>query len=51
VSTALLELANVSKTYRRGGLFSVRRFRAVEDVSFRIEAERASIFAIIGESG
>jgi peptide/nickel transport system ATP-binding protein len=48
---ALLELASVSKTYRRGGLLSTRRVEAVKDVSFRIEAERPSIFTIIGESG
>ncbi|MFI5015800.1 MAG: ABC transporter ATP-binding protein [Hyphomicrobiales bacterium] len=48
---ALLELAHVSKTYGRGGLFASRRVNAVQDVSFRLEAGRAVIFTIIGESG
>ena len=48
---ALLELASVSKIYRRGGLLSTRRVEAVKNVSFRIEAKRPSIFTIIGESG
>src|SRR5271169_3760695 len=48
---ALIELAHVSKTYGRGGLFPSRRVDAVVDVSFRIEAGRAVIFTIIGESG
>jgi peptide/nickel transport system ATP-binding protein len=41
----------VSKTYGRGGLFGLRRVKAVDDVSFSIEAERPVIFTIIGESG
>ncbi len=51
MSDALLELANVAKDYRRGGLLSRRRIAAVDDVSFRIAAEPSTIFAIIGESG
>jgi peptide/nickel transport system ATP-binding protein len=51
MSTALLELDHVSKIYKRGGLFGLRRVTAVDDVSFRIEAERPVIFTIIGESG
>jgi ABC-type oligopeptide transport system ATPase subunit len=51
VSGALLELAHVSKTYTRGGLFSARRIQAVADVSFRIAVDRPVIFTIIGESG
>jgi peptide/nickel transport system ATP-binding protein len=51
VSEALLEVANVGKTYGRGGLFASRRIRAVDDVSFRIDAGRPVIFSVIGESG
>jgi peptide/nickel transport system ATP-binding protein len=51
MSAALLELDHVSKTYGRGGLFGLRRVKAVDDVSFSIEAERPVIFTIIGESG
>jgi ABC-type oligopeptide transport system ATPase subunit len=51
MSTALLDVAHVSKTFTRGGLFSSRRIVAVNDVSFRIEAARPEIFTIIGESG
>jgi len=51
MSTALLELTHVSKAYGRSGLFARRRVPAVRDVSFRIDAEPASIFTIIGESG
>jgi peptide/nickel transport system ATP-binding protein len=51
MSGALLELDHVSKTYKRGGLFGLRRVKAVDDVSFRIEADRPVIFTIIGESG
>ncbi len=50
-SGALLELANVSKTYGRGGLFASRHVKAVDEVSFRIDAGPSVIFTIIGESG
>ena len=48
---ALLELANVRKSFTRGGLLSHRRVQAVDDVSFRIAADEPDIFTIIGESG
>jgi ABC-type glutathione transport system ATPase component len=51
MSAALLDVSHVSKSFARGGLFSSRRIVAVNDVSFRIEAARPEIFAIIGESG
>jgi peptide/nickel transport system ATP-binding protein len=47
----LLELDHVSKLYGRRGLFASRRVKAVDDVSFAIDAGRPVIFAIIGESG
>lgn len=48
---ALLELADLSKTYVLGGLFRPRRVEAVKAVSFRLEADRPEIFTVIGESG
>jgi ABC-type oligopeptide transport system ATPase subunit len=49
--TSLLELADVSKTFPIGGLFSRRRIEAVKSVSFTLAADRPEIFTIIGESG
>jgi peptide/nickel transport system ATP-binding protein len=49
--TALLEVSHVTKTFSRGGPFSRHRVTAVNDVSFRLEADRPEIFTIIGESG
>jgi peptide/nickel transport system ATP-binding protein len=49
--TKLLEVANVSRTFRSGGLLSRRAIRAVDDVSFSLDADRPEIFTIIGESG
>jgi ABC-type oligopeptide transport system ATPase subunit len=47
----LLELSGVVRTYARGGLLAGHSFRAVDDVSFRLEADRPEIFTIVGESG
>ena len=47
----LLELDRVSRTYTRGALLARETFRAVDDVSFDLDAVRPEIFAIIGESG
>ena len=51
MSTALLEVDHVTKDFVRGGLLSQQRIRAVDDVSFRLQAEQPEIFTIIGESG
>ncbi|MFL5154587.1 MAG: ATP-binding cassette domain-containing protein, partial [Microvirga sp.] len=51
MTDALIELANVSKSFTRGGLLSHCRVQAVDDVSFRIAADDPVIFTIIGESG
>jgi ABC-type oligopeptide transport system ATPase subunit len=51
MTDALLEVDHVCKDFARGGLLSRQRIRAVDDVSFRLEAGRPEIFAIIGESG
>ncbi len=47
----LLEVSEVVRTYAMGGLFARHRTRAVDGVSFRMEADRPEIFAIVGESG
>jgi peptide/nickel transport system ATP-binding protein len=49
--SALLDVERVSKVFSRGGLLSRERIRAVDDVSFRLEAGCPEIFSIIGESG
>jgi len=51
MSDALLTVENVTKVYSRGGLFGGGTFRAVDDVSFTLRADRAEIFTIVGESG
>jgi peptide/nickel transport system ATP-binding protein len=50
MSPPLLDLHGVGRTYGAGP-FSRRQVVAVQDVSFRLEADRPEIFAIIGESG
>ncbi|MBU1307098.1 MAG: ABC transporter ATP-binding protein [Alphaproteobacteria bacterium] len=47
----LLELDHVTKRYPVGGLFSRQSIKAVDDVSFALDADRPEIFAIVGESG
>lgn len=47
----LLNLDHVTRSYSSGGLFARTSFRAVDDVSFGLDASRPEIFAIIGESG
>jgi ABC-type oligopeptide transport system ATPase subunit len=51
MTSRLLELDNVSKTFSRGGLFGARRVKAVDGVSFSLAEDRPEIFTIIGESG
>lgn len=48
---ALLNVDRVGKDFVRGGLLSRQRIRAVDEVSFRLEAGRPEVLAIIGESG
>jgi peptide/nickel transport system ATP-binding protein len=49
--SALLQLNDVSRSFRRGGLLSATRVDAVRNVSFMIAADRPEIFTVIGESG
>ena len=46
----LLEVRNVVRSYRQGGLFG-RTTRAVDDVTFTVGATGPEILAVIGESG
>ena len=47
----LVELDHVTKLYPVGGLFSRQTIKAVNDVSFSLDADKPEIFAIVGESG
>lgn len=51
MSTALIEVDQVSRQYAMGGIFARQHFSAVDRVSFSLPADRAEIFTIIGESG
>jgi ABC-type oligopeptide transport system ATPase subunit len=51
MSEPLLEVRGLARTYARGGLLAGHPFRAVDGVSFRLEADRPEIFTIVGESG
>ncbi len=51
MTSALLSLEQVTKSYSSGGLLARTTFNAVDDVSFALNASRPEIFAIIGESG
>ena len=50
MSSPLLEVRQVARTYHMGGLFG-RGARAVDGVSFEVGANGPEILAIIGESG
>ncbi len=49
--TPLLEVNDVSRMFRSGGLLGRGRVTAVNGVSFVLEADRPEVFTIIGESG
>lgn len=51
MSGELLQVVSVSRTYAMGGLFGHETFKAVDDVSLSILADRPEIFTVIGESG
>jgi peptide/nickel transport system ATP-binding protein len=51
MSEPLLDVQSVVRTYARGGLLLGEHFRAVDGVSFRLEADRPEIFTVVGESG
>ncbi len=47
---ALLEVDNVTRSYRRGSVFAGTHFSAVDRVSFVLPAETPEVFTIIGDS-
>ena len=51
MTTPLLDVDHVGMTFVAGGLLRRRAVRAVDNVTFRLEAATPEIFAIIGESG
>lgn len=51
MTAPLLEVTDIVRVYAMGGLLSRHRLRAVDGVSFTMEAGRPEIFTIIGESG
>ena len=51
MSDKLLEIKNVSKFFRIGGMLSKKRLVAVDDVSIDMDAGKPVILSIVGESG
>jgi peptide/nickel transport system ATP-binding protein len=51
MSQPLLSVEKVTKAYSRGGLLGGGAFRAVDEVSFSLSADRPEIFTVVGESG
>jgi peptide/nickel transport system ATP-binding protein len=49
--TPLIELRNVTKEFGGGGMFSKRKVVALDNFSYSIESEPATITAVVGESG
>lgn len=47
----LLEIQNVSKIFRIGGILRGKKLVAVDDISLDIDANRPVILSIVGESG
>ena len=51
MSEKLLEVNNVSKVFRIGGMLMGKKLVAVDEVSFSIESDKPVILSIVGESG
>ena len=51
MSEKLLEIQNVSKIFRIGGMIMGKKLTAVDDVSLSIESDKPVILSIVGESG
>ncbi len=49
--TTLLDIRDVSKSFRMGGLFGRKTVNAVMDANFSLSMENPEIFTVIGESG
>lgn len=48
---SVLKVEGLTKIYKTGGLFFGKKFKAVDDVSFKLEGDYANIMTIVGESG
>ena len=48
---AILEVRNVRKVYRQGGLFGGNAHAALAGVSLALRPEDGKVLAIVGESG
>ncbi len=51
MSEKLLEIKNVSKIFRIGGMIRGKKLVAVDDVSLSIDSDKPVILSIVGESG
>jgi peptide/nickel transport system ATP-binding protein len=51
MSTALLTVEAVTRSYAMGGLLARGHFDAVKEVSFELPGDRPEIFTVVGESG
>lgn len=47
----LLDIQNLTKEFKIGGMFSRKKMRAVDHVSLSLPGDRPSILSIVGESG
>ncbi len=47
----LLEIKNVSKVFRIGGMLMGKKIAAIDDVSLDMDAEKPVVLSIVGESG
>lgn len=47
----LLEIRNVSKIFRVGGILAGKKITAVDDVSLTIGGEKPTVLSVVGESG
>ncbi len=47
----VLEVSNVTKVFKIGGMILGKKLTAVDEVSFSIDADRPVILSIVGESG
>ena len=50
-NTKLLEIKNVSKIFRIGGMLRGKKLVAVDDVTLSIDSDKPVILSIVGESG
>jgi peptide/nickel transport system ATP-binding protein len=51
MSDNLLDITNITKVFRIGGIVLGTRLVAVDDVSLSLESQQATILSVVGESG